>query len=287
LIVDRVFSKQRAVSSYQFSNLWRFIICTQTTGLLVNQLHQKLAPARNVKRFKRGHDQGQGEKSNKTKSKFSPTIAGIVLATSLLGIGFFNTTQAHAADLNFGNLDLAKKTIQNVAPLVTNQKVDEKAASYVFTPDEFVQKPLIIDTQITVEPPKPVVKQVVKTTKVSAATTSVQANTSTDTSEASPHRFPYGYCTYYVSSHRFVPWSGNAISWLSGARSFGYATGDEPKAGAILVTSEGGRTGHVALVDSVNGDGTISLTEMNYAGFGVISSRTISATYGPIMGYIY
>ena len=100
------------------------------------------------------------------------------------------------------------------------------------------------------------------------------------------HYFPYGYCTYYAAQRRFVPWSGNAISWLSGAQSFGFATGSTPQVGAIIVTSEGGKTGHVGIVDGVQGD-QITITEMNYRGWGIISSRTISASYGPIMGYIY
>jgi len=196
-----------------------------------------------------------------------------------------NSTHAHAATLDLSGLDLAKKTIQNVAPLVTNQKADATTSSSVYSSNEFVQKPLITETQITVDPPKAVAKKIVKAVAVNTSSSSKVI--STDTSGMSVHRFPYGYCTYYVSTHRDIPWSGNAISWLSGARAYGFATGSTPSVGAIMVTSEGGRTGHVALVDAVNGDGTITVSEMNYEGFAVVSSRTISATYGPIMGFIY
>jgi len=88
-----------------------------------------------------------------------------------------------------------------------------------------------------------------------------------------------------VASQRPIPWRGNAGTWLSGARAAGFATGDTPQVGAIIVTSESA-AGHVGIVSAVNGD-QITITEMNYHGFGVISSRTISTSYGAIKGYIY
>ena len=61
----------------------------------------------------------------------------------------------------------------------------------------------------------------------------------------------------------------------------GYATGTTPRAGAIAEMP-----GHVAYVESVNGDGTLVISEMNGpAGFGVVGTRTVPAsTY---FGYIY
>jgi len=98
--------------------------------------------------------------------------------------------------------------------------------------------------------------------------------------------YPYGWCTYYVATRRYVPtgW-GNARSWLSSARRAGYATGSEPASGSIVVTSESG-WGHVAYVESVNGD-SITISEMNYEGWGVISRRTISANGGVVRGFVY
>lgn len=186
--------------------------------------------------------------------------------------------QAATTTITQENLDLARNIVNNISSDIL-QTESQSSDPVSFTPDGYLPKPLVTETVVTPETPKPrVVKKnsipvASKVTKISAA-------------EAGAHYFPYGYCTYYVSQRRMIPWSGNAIAWLSGARSFGYATGSTPQVGAIVVTSEGGKTGHVGMIDGVNGD-QITITEMNYHGFGVISSRTISASYGAILGYIY
>lgn len=99
------------------------------------------------------------------------------------------------------------------------------------------------------------------------------------------HRFPYGYCTWYVAQRRYIPWGGNASSWLANARASGKATGSTPRPGAIVVTRES-RWGHVALVESVRGN-SFTISEMNYAGFGKKSTRTLSTGSGVVRGFIY
>jgi len=187
--------------------------------------------------------------------------------------------KAQAADRSWGNIDVAKKAIETVSPLISDQKTDSASASLVFASDEFIQKPLVIQTEITPDPPKKVAAK--KTTLAQAKTVAVDK-----AAISQNHYFPYGYCTYYVSTRRAIYWSGNAISWLANARAAGFATGSEPQAGAIMVTTEGGWTGHVAMVDAVNGD-QVTISEMNYVGWGVVSTRTVSASYGAIRGYIY
>jgi surface antigen len=99
--------------------------------------------------------------------------------------------------------------------------------------------------------------------------------------------YPYGWCTYYVATRRQVPTSmGNAGHWLSSAKSDGMPTGSTPVAGAIMVSSDSW-AGHVAYVESVNGDGTFTVSEMNYVGWGKISTRTVSDSAGDIKGFIY
>lgn len=198
---------------------------------------------------------------------------GLILPTVAMPV------KAQAADRSWGNIDVAKKAIETVSPLISDQKADSTSASLVFASDEFIQKPLVVETQITKDPPKKVAAKKVSLTQ--ARTVAV------DKTEISQnHYFPYGYCTYYVSTRRPIYWSGNAISWLANARAAGFATGSEPQVGAIMVTTEGGWTGHVAMVDAISGD-QVTISEMNYAGWGVISSRTVSAFYGAILGYIY
>lgn len=99
-------------------------------------------------------------------------------------------------------------------------------------------------------------------------------------------KYPWGQCTYYVAIRRYVPWSGNAKSWLVNARAFGFETGSIPVPGAIMVTSENPRWGHVAYVEAVN-DGKVTVSEMNFVGLGIKSVRVISASSSIIRGYIY
>lgn len=185
--------------------------------------------------------------------------------------------KAQAASSVQSNLDLARNVVNNISSeIIQNQSQNLEPVS--MTPDGYLPKPLVTETITTQEAPKtsPVRKTSVASPKVAKVSIA----------EAGAHSFPYGYCTYYVSQRRMIPWSGNAIAWLSGARSYGFPTGDTPQVGAIIVTSEGGKTGHVGMIDDVQGD-QITITEMNYRGFGIISTRTISASYSAIMGYIY
>jgi surface antigen len=99
------------------------------------------------------------------------------------------------------------------------------------------------------------------------------------------HKFPYGYCTWYVASKRYVPWSGNAGAWLYNARGAGYSTGKSPRPGAIIVTSESW-WGHVGIVESVSGS-SVTISEMNYKGWAKRSTRTLDSHSRVIKGYIY
>ncbi len=92
--------------------------------------------------------------------------------------------------------------------------------------------------------------------------------------------YDYGYCTWYVKNRRGASLPntlGNANTWYSRAAAAGLAVGSEPRAGAVGTTTRGS-LGHVVYVESVNGDGTINISEMNYKGWGVQSYRTTSAS---------
>lgn len=92
--------------------------------------------------------------------------------------------------------------------------------------------------------------------------------------------YDYGYCTWYVKNRRGASLPnmlGNANTWYARASGMGMAVGSEPRAGAVGTTTAGS-LGHVVYVESVNpGAGTVNISEMNYAVFGVQSSRTTSA----------
>lgn len=98
--------------------------------------------------------------------------------------------------------------------------------------------------------------------------------------------FPYGYCTYYVAQRRAVAWRGNAGAWLYNAKAVGYKTGKAPKVGSIVVTTDNAYYGHVAFVEKVSGD-TITVSEMNYRGWGKVNTRVIHQKSRSIRGYIY
>lgn len=100
------------------------------------------------------------------------------------------------------------------------------------------------------------------------------------------NRFSFGNCTYYVYNRRAVPWLGNAWEWFGNAQAAGWATGQTPRVGAIMVTWESS-WGHVAYVESVNADGSFTVSEMNFVGFNVIDRRTIRPGGVPLIGFIY
>jgi surface antigen len=105
------------------------------------------------------------------------------------------------------------------------------------------------------------------------------------------NRYDYGYCTWYVYERRAAigkpigSFWGNATSWASFAASAGVTVNNTPAPGAIFQSSGG--YGHVAFVESVAPNGDVTLSEMNYAGWNVTSSRTLSASQAAAYNYIH
>lgn len=93
----------------------------------------------------------------------------------------------------------------------------------------------------------------------------------------------YGYrnCTDWVAYRiigrtGYVPSGlGNAKDWPGNAQSRGYAVDHSPRAGDAAV-STAGYYGHVMYVESVNGDGSIVISDYNRAGTGKYNTSTIS-----------
>lgn len=106
------------------------------------------------------------------------------------------------------------------------------------------------------------------------------------------NKYAFGNCTSYAYERRLQlgrPVSGswgNASSWASLARAAGYVVNNTPAVGAVM--QNGGGYGHVAIVESVNSDGSITISEMNYAGnFNRVTSRTVSAGTAAGFNYIH
>lgn len=171
----------------------------------------------------------------------------------------------------------------------------------IFNANESIQHPDVINAGVEVRIPTeteelpdrfsaittpPVVAATPASTAVSAASPtapapSYQAVPRIAASSAG-NTYYQGYCTWYAKERRpdLPNMLGNGGQWVANAAARGYATGSEPRAGAIAEMP-----GHVAYVERVNGDGTIVISEMNgYAGFGVVGTRTAPASQ---FRYIY
>lgn len=127
---------------------------------------------------------------------------------------------------------------------------------------------------VAVQQPAVVAPQVAAQAQTGAARPTA-APRSTPASSAG-NSYYRGYCTWYAKERRpdLPNMLGNGGQWAASAAGRGYATGTAPRAGAIAET-----TGHVAYVESVRGDGTIVISEMNGpAGFGVVGTRVVPAS---------
>ncbi|CAM4381652.1 LysM peptidoglycan-binding domain-containing protein [Weissella hellenica] len=122
-----------------------------------------------------------------------------------------------------------------------------------------------------------------------AATTTAKPTTVASTNTAG-NTYPYGQCTWFVKGD--LGWVGNywgnASAWPASASAAGHTVNGTASVGAVayFAPGVGGASGygHVAVVDSVNGDGTITISESNYAGK-LYNTRTISTS--SVSGYIH
>lgn len=106
------------------------------------------------------------------------------------------------------------------------------------------------------------------------------------------NRYSAGNCTWYAYERRMQlgrpiggMW-GNAYSWATSARSAGYSVGNAPAVGAVIQTSGGGAYGHVGVVEGIEGDNMV-ISDMNYAGYNVVTWRTIPLSQSGSFLYIY
>jgi LysM repeat protein len=134
---------------------------------------------------------------------------------------------------------------------------------------------IIIPDGIKYVAPTPVAAPIVAAARIA----SVNAITPRLTSFSSgANGYAYGYCTYYIAGRRPIPgfW-GDARNWYYNAQASGFSVGSVPVAGAIAWTAAG-YYGHVAYVESVNGN-SVTVSEMNFNGaWNRVTYRTASAS---------
>ena len=101
------------------------------------------------------------------------------------------------------------------------------------------------------------------------------------------NRYAAGNCTWYAYELRMWlgrpigSFWGNANTWATSARAAGFVVNNTPAPGAIFQTTAG-YYGHVGIVERVE-NGVVHVSDMNYAGYGIITHRTLNGA----SGYLY
>lgn len=181
--------------------------------------------------------------------------------------------------------------LPNDRAAVIAARAEAKAAAAV------VLQPLVAKRPATAAHPRPVAARAVAVS--AAAPTAAPPEPPTATVAAPPGNsagYSFGYCTWWVSHKRMIPWHGMAAQWWSLARAYGFAEGSTPRPGAVMVMGYGmagasASSGHVAYVESVNANGSFVISEMNWwgvagGGWGKVDYRTITSLAGTL-GFIY
>ena len=199
------------------------------------------------------------DKSNETKPIEQSTYAIVTAGDSLASIAEkYNTTWTRIFDAN--------ESLSNPNTIDIGQKLRIPSAEEVL-PD---RSSAIVAAQ-----------QAAASSTPSARTSTVTTRSySSKPINSSSYYVGNGmWCTDYVHSRRpDVAVYGNAgYGWISSAQAAGKSTGSAPRAGAVAVTN-----GHVAYVESVNSDGSYTVSEMgwNYRA-GNYNKRTVRpGTFG-------
>lgn len=120
----------------------------------------------------------------------------------------------------------------------------------------------------------------------SASSTTTSASRSWLTASVG-NRYAAGNCTWYAYERRLQlgrpigSFWGNANTWATSARAAGFVVNNTPAPGAIFQTTAG-YYGHVGIVERVE-NGVVYVSDMNYAGYGIITHRTFNGAGG----YLY
>lgn len=150
---------------------------------------------------------------------------------------------------------------------------------------------IVAGTQIIVPGGSPVVATPAGSVRLDQSST---VSTNIFASLSGGNRYDFGNCTYYAYNRRAAlgmpiggMW-GNASSWASLARASGFLVDNRPSVGAVIQTANAaGGYGHVAVVESVGADGSLFISEMNFRGWNVTSTRTVPADTIGSYNYIH
>lgn len=106
------------------------------------------------------------------------------------------------------------------------------------------------------------------------------------------NKYAFGNCTWYAYERRLQlgrpvgSFWGNGSEWDNSAQAAGILVNYTPLPGSIQVMDGGAN--HVAIVEEVYGDGSIRLSEMNYAGnFNRVTTRTMNAAEAARYKYVH
>lgn len=199
------------------------------------------------------------DKSNETKPIEQSTYAIVTAGDSLVSIAEkYNTTWTRIFDAN--------ESLSNPNTIDIGQKLRIPSAEEVL-PDR--SSAIVAAQQAAAS----------STLSVRTSTVTTRSYSSKPINSSSYYVGNGMWCTDYVHSRRpDVAVYGNAgYGWISSAQAAGKSTGSAPRAGAVAVTN-----GHVAYVESVNSDGSYTVSEMgwNYRA-GNYNKRTVRpGTFG-------
>ena len=112
------------------------------------------------------------------------------------------------------------------------------------------------------------------------------------------NHFFYGQCTYWANMRyhqetgHWIPWLGNAYQWAYQAPAYGWTLSATPNPHGLSIMvfspyAEGaGAYGHVAVVESINNDGSVTTSNWNWGGaWATLTYRTFYP--GPGVSFIW